>query len=261
MTRKSIRGGMGLGDALYVQSVARHLVKKGISLRVHTAWPDVFRSLYPDAKVAPFCRTGIDILAHYPSRKKISGTTQFEDCCISAGIREPVELRLDWEPTNLSLIYSLQTYGKPIVFVQLPRAPMGRTDGFGKELLPDCRSIQHAIDAIRDRALIVQIGSGKPLHRFSGIDVDLADQTSITDLLDIATVASAFIGYVSFIVPLAESLDKPALLVWSRRGLVFPAPVYVREITPKKILHKPSSRFVMDDAPIEQIQEAANALF
>lgn len=255
---RSIRGGMGLGDALYVQSVARHLVERGEELKVHTAWPDVFRPLGDKVTLVKFSRTGIHILAHYPTRKRFTHTTQFKDCCLVAGIEETVDLRLDWKPTNHELIGKLQQ-GKPIICVQLPRAPMGRKDGFGAELLPDCAVIQKAIDRLHGRAVIVQIGSGKPLYRFRGVDIDLADKTSVSDLLDVASVASGFLGYCSFIVPLAESLSKPALLAWSRRGLRS-GTLYVRQITPGKILHKPSSRYVMDDATNEQINEAADDL-
>jgi hypothetical protein len=71
---------MGLGDALYVQSVVRHLVEKGESLRVCTAWPDVFRQLGPQVSTAPFSRQ-VQILAHYSAKKQKVGTTQFEDVC------------------------------------------------------------------------------------------------------------------------------------------------------------------------------------
>ena len=245
--RRSIRGGMGLGDALYVQAVARHLVMKGERLRVHTSWPDVFRPLGDNVEIAPFTRLGVNILAHYSLRKGRAETTQFQDVCLTAGIREPVELKLDWTPTSC-IGDDLKARGRPIVCVQLPRAPMGRKDGFGAELLPDCGVIQKMIDEIKGTALVVQIGSGVPLYRFSGIDVDLANRTTVAELLDVALAADAFLGYVSFIVPLAESLGKPALLVWSRKGLKA-GHLYVRQITPKKVLHAPRSSHVFDDAP------------
>jgi hypothetical protein len=244
---KKIRCGRGLGDSLYLQAVARHLVKRGEKLQVRSDWPDVFRTL--DVEVAPFTRAGVDIVAHYSLRKGIKGTTQFEDCCIQAGIREPVDLRLDWEPANVGLVDQLRSHGKPILCVQLPRNPMARMDGFGRELLPDCRVIQRFIDAARDH-LVVQVGSGEALYRFHGIDVDLANKTTVSDLIDIGCVADRFLGYTSFMVPLAESFDKPAMFVWSRRGLKS-GTQYVRQITPEKSLHKATSRYVVDDEAID----------
>src|SRR5687767_6227046 len=123
---RTIRGGSGLGDAIYVASVVRHLNHKGERLRVATSWPDVFR--YLDAECIPFTRTGIDILAHYSARKP-QPTKQWQDCCLAAGITETVDLRLEWRGKR-----RLDT--GPVVLVQLPRSPMGRTDGFGASLLP-----------------------------------------------------------------------------------------------------------------------------
>ena len=245
---------MGLGDALYLQSVVRHLVSKGQRLQVACEWPDVFRPLGDAIKIIPFTRQGIHILAHYSLRKGKTETSQFQDCCIQAGITEPVEMRLDWTPRNADLIEHLRSFGRPILCVQLPRSPMGRTDGFGAELLPDCDVIQAAIDRLKGRALIVQIGSGRPLHKFSGIDVDLSNVTTVSDVLDIASIADAFLGYCSFIIPLAESFSKPCLAIWSRRGLRSGHP-FIARITPRKIISKPTTRWVIDDEP-EKLDEA-----
>lgn len=257
--RTSIRGGMGLGDALYVQAITRHLVLRGESMRVHTAWPDVFKQLGESVRTASFRRDNIDLLAHYSKRKGRIETTQFKDCCIQAGIREDVELRLDWVPEDLGLLDRLKRIGRPIICISLARSPMGRTDGFGAEVLPDCAAIQTAIDRVKDRALIVQLGSGKSLFRFEGIDVDLSNETTVTQLLDVASIASGFIGYPSFIVPLAESFSKPVLTVFSRRGLES-TQIYVRQITPRKVLHRVTSTHVIDDCDRLEIEDAADDL-
>lgn len=259
---KAVRSGKGLGDSLYLQSVVRHLVEGGAgNLEVCTSWPDVFRPLQGRIRLSPFRRERIDVSYHYISRKRIQGTDQFIDCCLSAGLSEPVDLRLDWVPQNKRLVDNLRSSGKPIVIVQLPRVPMGRADGYGDDLLPDCRAIQKVIDRLDKRALTVQIGAGKPLHRFRGIDLDLANKTSVRDLLDVASVAAGAVGYCSFIAPLAESLRKPMLLVWSRRGLNSRND-FVRAITPDKIIHRPqTSRAIMDDCTLPELEEAVNAFY
>lgn len=253
------RSGSGLGDALYLQSVVRHFVQDGRRVEACCDWPDVFLPLRDLVTVTPFRRKAIDLLAHYASRRGVVGTTQFEDCCINAGIVGPVEFRLDWTVQNSVLTARLLQSGRPLILVQMPRAPFARSDGYGMELLPDAKVIQRAIDRLRSRALIVQIGSGKPLHQFSGIDVDLANKTSVSDLIDVASVASGFLSQCSFVVPLAESFGKPALFVWSRRGLNARESV-VRQITPKKILHCATSRAVIDDCSERDLSEAVDAL-
>lgn len=254
----SVRSGKGLGDAIYLYAIARHLVARGEQLEVCTLWPDVFRALADRIRLSPWRRERIDAIAHYIARKRIQGTDQFVDCCINMGITEPVAFRLDWTPVNKLLVAKLRTVRKPIVIVQLPREPMGRSDGFGLDLLPDGAALQRAVDAIGSRAFKVQVGKGKPLFRLEGLDLDLANQTSVTDLLDVASIAAGALGYCSFIVPLAEALNKPALLVWSRRGLRS-REEFIRQITPGKVLHRPASRAVMDDCSDQEMGQAADA--
>lgn len=250
---------MGIGDAIYLAAVVRHLVARGESLEVCTSWPEVFAAYADRVRLSPFRRNPIDILAHY-SRRRSWRTRQFQDVCLQAGIAEAVDLRLDWTVTDRALVDRLREPGLPIVLVQLPRSPMGRTDGVGLELLPDCRRIQEVIDSLRGRALLVQVGAGRPLFNFSGIDVDLRDRTSVSQLIDVASVSSGALGYVSFIVPLAEALLKPALLVWSRRGLRS-STGFVRQITPTKILERPSSLHISDNCPPHELMAATERFY
>lgn len=254
----ALRGGSGLGDALYVQSVARYFVECGQAVEVCSDYPDVFRPLWKKGvTVSPFRRDRVTKVAHYTFRKGEPGTSQFEDCCRSAGITTQIELRLDWRVTNQALVDRVRDAGKPVVLVQLPRNPMGRNDGVGAELLPDCGVIQRIIDRIRGDVLIVQVGKGPPRHRFTGVDIDLANQTTVAEMLDVASVASGFVGYVSFFVPLSESFSRPGLFVWSRAGLSS-VHEFIRQITPQKVLHRRPFRFVFDDWTGDRIIGAAD---
>lgn len=255
----SLRGGSGLGDAIYVQSVVRHLVEGGQHVEVCTSWPDVFRPLKGAITPVPFRKKDVTCLAHYANRRGVPGTTQFQDCCINAGVSKLIDLRLDWTPLNRSLIEGVKGQGRPVIVVQMPRAPFGRTDGFGAEFLPNCKRIQQAIDGIGSRALLVLVGAGEPLFKFKGIDLDLTNQTSVCDLLDIGQAADGFIGQCSFIIPLAESFSKPVMLVWSRKGLRSKHEI-IRQMTPQKILHRPTSRAVIDDCSDAELIEAVDAL-
>jgi hypothetical protein len=243
---KSIRCGRGLGDSLYLQSVVRHMLERGgLRMRVKSDYPDVFRPLGNRVVVEPFDRR-VDITAHYVMRKAITTTTQFQDCCIRAGIEERAELRLDWTVTNPGLHAQIRETGRPVLVVQMPRAPMGRTDGFGRTLLPDCRAIQQLLDEHRDTHHLVQIGAGKPLFHLRGLHLDMANKTSVAELIDIVHAADECLGYPSFLVPLAESLNKPAMFVWSARGLR-DGQQFIRQITPQKLLSKKTSRHVVDE--------------
>jgi hypothetical protein len=241
-----IRGGSGLGDSIYVQSVAMHMVNKGAKVTVRSNYADLFR--HTRVNVVPFHRVGKCVIAHYASRKP-EKTTQFEDVCINAGIREPVEMRLDWKAqSNL-----LDGFERPIVAVLLPRLPMDRTDGYGKELMPRWEVLQKLID-LTDYTT-VQIGRGEPVYRYSGIDLDLSNKTSISQLLDVSSQVDGFVGTCSFMIPLAESLNKPFFALWSAKGLRSEND-YVRTITPEKIIHRKDLGFyAIDEAPEQNIQE------
>lgn len=255
----SVRSGRGFGDGLYLQSVARHLVECGERVEVCSDYADLFRPLKGRVVVSPFRRERIDRIAHYIRRKGIAGSDQFRDCCISAGISEDVDLRLDWSASNAELVERVGASGRPAIVVQLPRAPMAREDGFGADLMPDCRVIQRIIDQVKPWAFVVQVGKGVPLFRFSGIDLDLANRTSVADVVDVASLSAGVLGYCSFIVPLAESLRKPALLVWSRSGLNSNVE-FIRSIVPSKIIYRAATtRYVMDDCSDAELCEGVNA--
>lgn len=245
---------MGLGDTLYLQSIVRHYVENGERPEVCTKYPDVFKPLLGKINLSPFRRDRVDRVCHYISRKRDPETDQFRDCCINVGLPQTIDLRLDWKWRNDALAKS----NRPVIIVQLPRAPMGRADRFGDDLLPDCRRIQHCIDLLKKKAMIVQVGKGKPLFMFRGIDLDLANRTTVAGMIDAAATASGFLGYCSFIAPLAESLKRPLLLVWSSRGLRS-ANNFVRQITPKKIFHLQSSKAVMDNCTDYEMGEAAGS--
>ena len=246
---KRIRSGFGLGDNLYLQSVVRHLVGQGVKLDVCTPYPELFQH---DVEFSEFSRHNIAILAHYTRGKKDRNTTQWEDVCLSAKVSTKIPLQLDWKIQNDVLVERVlkQSEGRNIIAVLLPRPPMGRSDNFGAEILPDCGVIAHLIKPY----YTVQLGKGTPLYDLD-VSVDYANQTSVTDMLDIASICDGFIGYPSFFVPLAESLNKPGLFVWSRQGLES-AQWFIRSITPQKLLHK-TNHFVVDDYQEELIDSVA----
>jgi len=235
---KRIRCGSGLGDSLYLQGVVRYLLKERDDiLNVCSNYPDIFSQL--DVNVVPFSRENIDILAVYTTRKS-EETTQFQDCCITAGIPQDTELRLDWKPSSLLA----KRPRKPTIAVLLPRNPMGRTDGYGNTILPDCSVIQYIINKIK--ACYIQLGAGEPLFKFKNIDINLANKTSIAELIDIASQVDGFIGYPSFFMPLSESFNKPALYVFSRAA-ARDKHKFVRQLIPRKMLQNTGKEFYVYD--------------
>lgn len=251
---KRIRGGSGLGDTIYVRPIAEHFVRAGHPVTVCCDYPGVFVGL--DVKVEPFSRERIDVLAHYVKGKANTDTMQWQDVCKSAGVDVP--LSFPWKVQNEALVARLreQAAGRPVVIVHGGRAPMGRSDGFGRELLPDRRAFETLMGALQD-AFLVGIGAARPIYALP-VHMDLNGTTSVSDLLDIASSCDGFVAQCSFAVPLAEVFDRPLLVLWAAGGLVSCTP-YIRQITPAKVLSKPTSRCVTDDSAPHVITEAARA--
>lgn len=250
-----IRGGSGLGDSIYVRPIVDHFVRSGARVTVLSDFPDVF--IGSGAEVQPFARDRIQVLAHYVAGKDNPATNQWQDICRSA--RAECDLAIRWpvqSPARLAAVQSLAGT-RPIVLVHGGRAPMGRKDGFGMEMMPD-RAAFDLVLAEMPGCFLVGIGGLDGEKYEIPVDLDLRGKTSVADLLDLATACAAVVAQCSFAVPLAEVFDKPLLAVWAAPGMQSPTP-YVRTITPAKILSKPTSTHVVDDwAPI-QIQEVAHA--
>ncbi len=252
-----IRGGSGLGDAIYVRAVAEHFIAKGEPVEACSDYPGIF--IGSGANAVPFRRDNIDRVAHYTPHKGRVGTTQWTDVCNTAGINEPIQFRINWSISNRALVEKLRTFadGKPLILVHGGRVPMARTDGFGKELLPHPAAFDVVLEALQD-CFLVQIGQAEQVYRLN-CDISLNGSTSVCDLLDLGMSCDGAVGQCSYIVPLAEVFDKPLLAVWAAHGMQSNMHPYVKQIRPEKVLSKESSRFVVDDWPRERIEEAARA--
>lgn len=253
---RSIRCASGLGDSVYLRAIADHLAAAGEEITALSNYPEIFAG--SPCRVEPFRRERVDIVAHYVMGKANPGTTQWDDVRIAAGVRDPIPLAFDWRIQNGELVDGVRERadGLPVVLVQGGRTPMARTDGFGKELLPDRQAFEAAIDAIRGRCYLVAVGKAEPVYRVL-VDEDLTGQTSVADLLDLFKACNAAVSQVGYAVPMAEVFDIPLLVVWADSGLKSREP-YVARITPSKIFSKPTSAFVVDDWEPARIAEHAH---
>jgi hypothetical protein len=249
-----IRGGSGLGDSIYLRPIAEHFVRAGKRVAVKTFYPDVF--IGSGVSIETFDKKSVDVVAHYAAYRKDQQSTQFADMLRCAKIGADVPLRFDWPVRNRRLVADLleAAEGYPIVLVHGGRPPFGRTDGVGREILPRREAFETVLGAFAD-CYTVRIGKGEQIYRLPA-DLDLVDKTSVSDLLDIATVCTGMVTQCGFPIPMAECFDKPVLAVWSARGLVSVQPI-VGLVTPAKILSKATSRHVMDDAPREELLRSA----
>ncbi len=253
-----MRGGSGLGDSLYQRPLVDHFIRQGEPVTVCSEWPDVFDG--SGATVEGFSRNNINVLAHYSLRRMQKGTNQYEDICIQAGV-QGVPLRFDRQIRNRTLVDGIRSraQGRRVILLHGGRTPMDRKDNYGATLLPDESAFAAVLDVLND-CYVVEIGSASNKRYALKSDLDLNGKTSVSDLLDLGAACDGIVAQCSFCVPLAEAFDKPLLAVWSSRGLVDSSDT-VKSIRPEKILSKRTSTFVMDDWPVEKIQEAARAFY
>lgn len=250
---RRLRGGSGLGDSIYLRPICEAVIRQGEKLTVMSNFPGVF--IGSGATVEPFRRDGCNMIAHYVGGKMNPTTTLWQDMCAHCGITAP--LSFAWTIQNRALVFRLRekAAGRPIVIVHGGREPMGRRDKFGIELLPERAAFTAALAGLGG-CYTVRVGMGDQLYPLAA-DIDLSDKTSVSDLLDVATVAAGIVAQCSFAVPLAEVFDKPFLGIWAARGLVSRND-FIRTVTPSKILSKPTSGYVVDDWPAARITEAAS---
>lgn len=254
--RIRIRCGQGLGDAVYLQAVVGYLIKNGQqNLEVCTNWPDVFEHLEPHAvtgkdnvrrvvnpggkfDIVPFSRMRIDFVAHYTGRKQVAGTSQMEDCFISATLSHKVTPELNWKVTDQALVDSIkkEAGARRIIFFQHLRPAMDRKDGFGNEMIPTPNSIRDVLNAMKREGdtFVVKVGLGESLDDV-GYDLDLRNKLSVKQLLDVATVADLFVGQCSLIIPISECLQVPSVIVFGH-GIRTSQHPFIRSICPEKLL-------------------------
>ena len=231
----SLRGGRGVGDTLYVQAIARELCKTE-DITVCTEYPELFQL---PVKFEPYRRNNIDVVCHYANRRH-ERTHQWEDVQIRAGVK--ADLRLDWQTVNDSFIRRFE-HLRPILFVNAGRFPMQRTDGYANSILPEEGPLNAVLKELRKEYTAIYVGRGARLYPVE-CDIDLGDKTSITELVDLATISDAFYGQCSFMNILAQSLDKPCLTMFASRRANNDL---LRTITPQKILFKETDEYIFDD--------------
>ena len=275
--RLRIRCGQGIGDSIYLQAVVASLLAEGYTnLEACTNYPEIFEHLSPrriydvnnklsfnNARgrfdIIPFTRSACHVIAHYTGRKRIPGTSQMEDCYISAGWSKDVSTV---DPSfGFHILDSVQKHvdalrksGKLIIVYQNLRAPMGRSDGFGFETIPSIPSVRAAIKALPDHKLI-KIGQGDSDDIRA--DEDLTGKTSISESISYFCAADIIIGQCSWIIPLAECRKIPLIVLFGHR-IRSAEHQFIRSISPEKLLlrHKRNGNLELglwdDDSMIEQ---------
>lgn len=252
-----IRGGSGLGDAIYVRVVAEWYISRGYPVTACCNWPDLF--IGSGCHVEGFSRSNIDCCAHYTQGKRMPHTTQWQDVCRMAGVPMDLPFRFEWKVQNKPRVHRAlkAAHGRKLILVQGGKVPMARRDGFGKELLPEKEAFDEVLSHFTD-CFLVQIGTGQLVYRPAHIEHAYTD-TTIAELVDLFRVCDGVICQPGFAVPAAEVFDKPVFAVFAEQGLKCNND-FLNAITPKKLLSNPTREVhAVDTWDVGEIKDAANA--
>lgn len=234
-------GSRGLGDALYVRAVALYLLERGEKLAIFTQWPDVFTDLA--VTVRPLTAyTGREDLHHVVSCLHcrvcpVKVMDKFTLSCRQAGIEDDVPLRVDWRPRNPALVERIRRKagGRPVLLYQPPKIAGSDEQ---REQEPSREAFCRVIDHYAGTHYRVKTGHGKYVHGYGACEMDLFGKLTVTDALDLCTVADLSFSTPSFLGIMAEAQDKPHLCMFTRRAAVSPY-VRARNLTPARFFHKP----------------------
>jgi hypothetical protein len=257
------RGGSGVGDSFYLYPIVKHLLKDN-NVTLCCNYPEIFTGLHNKEretifKIESFRKTDIDMHLVYSLRKKYPDTNQYKDILIQNKLPD-IPLEMDWNITNDYITNGIVELaeGKKICFLEAPHEPFARTDGFALSMVPNYEIIDKLLED--ENIFSVQIGRSPVPYKLKNIDYDLVDKTSISEMIDIASISDIFLGQIGFILPLSECLNKKNLVIVARKGLNSHID-FIKRITPTKVLCKDTSHACIDDEPFEEIQKKFRSLW
>lgn len=239
----------GLGDAIYLRAVALHLLERKEQVEVYTPWPELFTDIPVVLNLHLSPPRDIVWLRYDLNAPAIPGLNEFKVRCLNAGIKDSVELRLDWKVKNKELVDKVlrEAAGRQIFFYQPTRKVKTAAQA---SWAPRRDAFNSFVRAHND---YFRIKVGHPgwvqLDCEQECELDLCGKCSIHDAFDIATVADLFFGEPNHVTTLAQALDKPFTMMLprktSRNG----------QMTAEWQIVKPCGRAIYDD--IEPMRMAA----
>ena len=254
----SLKGASGLGDSIYAYPICKYYAARYETVNIMSKYPVLFQGLKNvnvyDHKKVNYINTPsgdkipIDIRFTYCGKKYTAGTSQFQDSCESAGIKESINLSIPWKVKNIALIEYIKDVadGRPICMMAAPYEPFGREDQWGKLLRIDSRILYDIVES-RPDVCFVQIGNKYTLHSIETADIDIINETSVSDLMDIASICDIGLSQVGNLLPMCESQCKKTFIIYSRKA-VESDNKFISAIVPEKVTHfKKLNTSIYDD--------------
>lgn len=236
----NLNGSKGLGDALYVRAVARHLVNRNKDVTVFTRWPVVFDGM--PLTIRPLeARNDAEDLRHviYCSHCRVNEPQSlnfFTLACKQAGIVEQVELYIDWQVKSRKLVDTIRdkARGRRVFVYQSPK----RANSAEEASLRPHRSAFNSFVANHGDCFRVKLGHSSSVDIDASVpcDLDLFDKTTVQEALDVCASADLLFSDPSFVTVMGEAMGKRFTAMLSRRAAESPS-LRARSATPERLFH------------------------
>jgi hypothetical protein len=166
------------------------------------------------------------------------GLNQFKARCATAGITEPVDLRIDWVVQNEVLVNSIRdmAIGRKVFIYQPPKL----SKNLEMDLLkPKSFSFARFIAGAKsDEYFRIRMGHSQYVETngHTNYELDLLDRLKVTDALDVCTIGDVFFGEECYLTHIAEALDRQVICMLSRRAAL--SKEWVRHRTLERMFEK-----------------------
>jgi len=210
---------LGLGDAVYSYAIIEHLLKTNKKITVQTKYPLVFKDLPCDTTIeyGPF-----DLWLRYTHRRK-EKTTQFQDMCISAKIKEPLKIKL---PKTFKYDSKIVDYvlnrvddsGRKLAIIKEPCAAHMDKKNDNLRFAPDVQEVQDFVNKNKLKYFFVSVGKDEVFKgRIKGIDFDLNNKLTVSDLLYLCQESDIIASQTGHLIPIAQAFNVEYKLFTSGR--------------------------------------------
>jgi len=218
----SVKTMLGIGDCVYAYPIIKHYIETK-DVKIITPFPELFSSL--EVETSTNMNERHDVKPCY-TQSRSSRKGQYEDMLDSVKLQF-IPFVFGWDSgfsdefrsKHLKeIVARLSMEGKGICIVKEPcLANMHQKNG-DTSVVPDIWEMQTWIDENKKRFVYISVGKGETfIHRLQGIDMDLNDQLSISDLVTLCGMAQGIATQVGHLVPIAQGLNRPLKIFYPKQ--------------------------------------------
>lgn len=249
-----IRSASGLGDAVYAYPVCKYYKEKGENVILETQFPEIFEPL----GIATTTERLLDyeLNCSYVPFKGDRNTNQFQDTLRAAKIDAEIPFKIELKKRHpdfrfVEPIWAAMGKAIPEVKVGTKKicivADLYMASGIRhrETLIPNQLVYEAIIELLKAKGyLTVLTGQGQTV--IQNTDVNIKNETDITNLLAFVNSADLVLTQVGALLPIAEALGKKCISILSANYRKS-GDAFLNQITPRKVVSAPTSVCFQDD--------------